>query len=189
MRSEALQFCTPYNLDPTPMVQYAKPDPSDDPKFLDWVESVVVGVEKRFKTDQTFVVKIDNWFGKRWLGFSGKTLGIRRAQDKANAAAFHPFARRLAVSVLARRGSCRTPARPPCLPAERGKPTAVRRGSRSRFQHILVQRELVEERPRQLHGLPINARWPLALVRGATTHEELASCRGRRHWHSRTQGL
>jgi hypothetical protein len=57
------------------MVHYAKPDPSDDPEFLDWVESVVVGVEKRFKTDQTFVVKIDNWFGKRWLGFSGKTLG------------------------------------------------------------------------------------------------------------------
>lgn len=57
------------------MVRYTKLEPSDDPQFLDWVESVVAGIQEKFDTDQTYVVKIDNWFGKRWLGFSGKALG------------------------------------------------------------------------------------------------------------------
>src|SRR5687767_7333422 len=58
------------------MVLYTKPEVTDDPGYLDWVEATVVGVEEAIKTtDQTYVVKIDNWFGKRWLGFSGKTLG------------------------------------------------------------------------------------------------------------------
>jgi hypothetical protein len=57
------------------MAQYTKPEPNDDPHFLEWVEAVVVGVEEAVNTDQTFVVKIDHWFGRRWLGFSGKALG------------------------------------------------------------------------------------------------------------------
>ena len=57
------------------MVQYTKPEATDGPGYLDWVEATVVGVEEAFNTQQTYVVKIDNWFGKRWLGFSGKALG------------------------------------------------------------------------------------------------------------------
>lgn len=57
------------------MVRYTKPDVTDDAGYLDWVEATVVGVEEAIKTDQTYVVKIDNWFRKRWLGFSGKVLG------------------------------------------------------------------------------------------------------------------
>lgn len=58
------------------MLLYTKPEPTDDPAFLEWVQAVVVGVEEAACTDQTFVVKIDHWFGKRWLGFSGKALGV-----------------------------------------------------------------------------------------------------------------
>lgn len=50
-------------------------EPTDDPQYLEWVEAVITGVDEALKTDLFFVVKIDNWFGKRWLGFSGKTLG------------------------------------------------------------------------------------------------------------------
>ena len=57
------------------MVRYTKPGATDDPGFLDWVEATVVGVEEAIDTKQTYVVKIDNWFGQRWLGFSGKALG------------------------------------------------------------------------------------------------------------------
>ncbi|MCA1709275.1 MAG: hypothetical protein LC808_40740 [Actinobacteria bacterium] len=57
------------------MVRYTKPEATDDPGYLDWVEATVVGVEEAINTKQTYVVKIDNWFGKRWLGFSGKALG------------------------------------------------------------------------------------------------------------------
>jgi hypothetical protein len=57
-------------------LHYTKLDPTDDAQYLNWVESVVGKVEGRFSTDQTYVVKIDNWFGKRWLGFSGRSLGV-----------------------------------------------------------------------------------------------------------------
>jgi hypothetical protein len=57
------------------MTQYTEPEPTDDPGFLEWVQAVVVGVRREAATDQTFVVKIDHWFGRRWLGFSGKALG------------------------------------------------------------------------------------------------------------------
>lgn len=57
------------------MFRYTVSEVTDDPQYLEWVEAIVVGVEEAIKTDQSFVVKIDNWFGKRWLGFSGKTLG------------------------------------------------------------------------------------------------------------------
>jgi len=63
------------------MVRYTELEVTDDPQFLDWVEAVVIAVEETFQTDLAFVVKIDNWFGKRWLGFSGKSLsafGIRK---------------------------------------------------------------------------------------------------------------
>jgi hypothetical protein len=54
---------------------YTKSEPTDDPQYLEWVEAVITGVDEALKTDLFFVVKIDNWFGKGWLGFSGKTLG------------------------------------------------------------------------------------------------------------------
>jgi len=57
------------------MVRYTKTEPTDDLPYLEWVEAAIVGVEEQFDTKTSFVVKIDNWFGKRWLGFSGKALG------------------------------------------------------------------------------------------------------------------
>lgn len=59
----------------TSMVPYTTSAVTDDPRYLEWVEAVVSGVEDSFRTDLTFVVKIDNWFGQRWLGFSGKLVG------------------------------------------------------------------------------------------------------------------
>jgi hypothetical protein len=64
------------------MVRYTKPEESDDPGYLNWVEATVVGVEEAISTKQTYVVKIDNWFGKRWLGFSGKALGAIGVRKK-----------------------------------------------------------------------------------------------------------
>ena len=53
---------------------YTETEALDDPEFLTWVERIIAGVERRFETEQCYVVKIDNWFGQRWLGFSGKGL-------------------------------------------------------------------------------------------------------------------
>jgi hypothetical protein len=64
------------------MVRYTKAEETDDSGYLDWVEATVAGVEHAIKTNQSYVVKIDNWFGKRWLGFSGKALGAFGVRKK-----------------------------------------------------------------------------------------------------------
>lgn len=70
---------------------YTNSDPTDDLKFVQWVETVITGVDEALKTDLFFVVKIDNWFGKRWLGFSGKTLGaLGFRKDKLTLPPFIP---------------------------------------------------------------------------------------------------
>jgi hypothetical protein len=73
------------------MVRYTKPEETDDPAYLDWVEATLVGVEEAINAKQTYVVKIDNWFGQRWLGFSGKALGaIGVHKDKLTLPPFIP---------------------------------------------------------------------------------------------------
>src|SRR5215475_100961 len=54
---------------------YTKAEAFDDPEFVAWVERVIAGAESRFETDQSYVIKIDNWFGQRWFRFSGKAQG------------------------------------------------------------------------------------------------------------------
>jgi hypothetical protein len=58
------------------MTMYTKREASDDPNFVEWVERVIEGVEKQFVAEQIYIVKVNNWFGQRWLGFSGKALGL-----------------------------------------------------------------------------------------------------------------
>jgi hypothetical protein len=56
---------------------------SDDLQFVEWVDSIIHAVIHRTQPAQIYVVKIDNWFGRRWLRFSGKAsgaLGVREAE-------------------------------------------------------------------------------------------------------------
>src|SRR6266481_4805030 len=49
---------------------------SDDAAdFIRHVEHAVNGVFRRHSPETGVLVKINNWFGSNWLGFSGKTLG------------------------------------------------------------------------------------------------------------------
>jgi hypothetical protein len=56
-------------------MRYVQPGSGDDFKYLEWVECVIGGVVRSTDPHRWFVVKVDNWFGKRWLGFSGKAMG------------------------------------------------------------------------------------------------------------------
>lgn len=53
----------------------------DDPVFVDLVNAIIVNAVDAALPTEVFVVKIKNWFGARWLGFSGKVqgaLGVRK---------------------------------------------------------------------------------------------------------------
>jgi hypothetical protein len=51
------------------------PEFEDDPAFVAIVERVVDGLLQRDTPPSLVLVKIDNWFGPKWLSFSGKALG------------------------------------------------------------------------------------------------------------------
>ncbi len=52
------------------------PQFDDEPEFVRQVELAVNGILRRCSPATLALIKIDNWFGARWLGFSGKALGL-----------------------------------------------------------------------------------------------------------------
>ncbi len=48
---------------------------SDDNKFIETIETIIYGALKHYSANIFFLIKIDNWFGKRWCGFSHKVMG------------------------------------------------------------------------------------------------------------------
>lgn len=53
-----------------------EPDPDDDPACLALVDRLIAGALAVHRSQDARVFKIDNWFDHKWLGFSGKTLGV-----------------------------------------------------------------------------------------------------------------
>lgn len=49
--------------------------PQDDTTFIEYVEAVL-GQIASLKPPGIYITRIDGWFGERWLGFSGKILGV-----------------------------------------------------------------------------------------------------------------
>lgn len=51
------------------------PGSDDSPEFINEINAILNGVLKSTAPQEFTVVKIDGWFGPRWLSFSGKVLG------------------------------------------------------------------------------------------------------------------
>src|SRR5260221_4421636 len=51
------------------------PDIDDAPDFVNQVEHAANGVVRLHAPETLVLIKIDNFFGSKWLGFSGKALG------------------------------------------------------------------------------------------------------------------
>src|SRR5262249_38321002 len=51
------------------------PEYDDAPDFIRQVEQVANGIIRRHASETLVLVKIDNSFGSKWLGFPGKALG------------------------------------------------------------------------------------------------------------------
>ena len=50
-------------------------EPGDAPGFVSFVAAVANGILRRHAPPELILIKINNWFGSNWLGFSGKALG------------------------------------------------------------------------------------------------------------------
>jgi hypothetical protein len=51
------------------------PEIDDAPDFIRQVERVANGIVRLHVPETLLLIKIDNYFGSKWLGFSGKVLG------------------------------------------------------------------------------------------------------------------
>ena len=47
------------------------PEPNDDPAFLACLDQIISGVIARSRPEEVYIIRIDNWFGHKWLTFSG----------------------------------------------------------------------------------------------------------------------
>jgi hypothetical protein len=52
------------------------PTADDVPAFASIVESLANGIVEQYKPRALILIKINNWFSRRWLRFSGKSLGL-----------------------------------------------------------------------------------------------------------------
>src|SRR5271165_6072784 len=57
-------------------------EPDDAADFVSIVERIILGIVAGHSPDTLVVIKIDNWFGSKWLGFSGKMLGALGVWNK-----------------------------------------------------------------------------------------------------------
>ncbi len=72
------------------------PESDDAPDFVRHVERVVNGIIRLLAPESVVLIKIDNFFGSKWLGLSGKALGAigvwhNPSYDAANIVRLPPF--------------------------------------------------------------------------------------------------
>lgn len=53
---------------------YIKNTESDDGQFIKIISKMFSDMAMRFRVDELYLTRVDNWFDHKWLGFSGKLL-------------------------------------------------------------------------------------------------------------------
>lgn len=57
----------------------------DDPKFVDALGGMIGEIVRRVRAPEVFLIRIDNWFDHKWLGFAGKVkITINTGLDEIN---------------------------------------------------------------------------------------------------------
>lgn len=58
-------------------------DDNDDIGFVHEVKPIIEGVLRVVEPPELYIVKVDSWFGDKWLGFSNKLVGAVGVQYRA----------------------------------------------------------------------------------------------------------
>jgi len=72
------------------MIEFHKSE-LDDKCFLTKIESLTNELVKDLVPEEVFVIKVDNWFDKKWLNFTGKVLGALGTWNYDSEARIPPF--------------------------------------------------------------------------------------------------
>jgi hypothetical protein len=52
------------------------PETNDSETFIAQVDSLANGFIQKYRPESLILIKVNSWFGSRWLGFSGNMLGV-----------------------------------------------------------------------------------------------------------------
>jgi hypothetical protein len=65
----------------------------DSAEFMKKVQALVVGVARDYEPARLYVVRLDNWFGPKWMHFAGKFTAGKGAAIGVHKVALHvpPF--------------------------------------------------------------------------------------------------
>jgi hypothetical protein len=72
----------------------------DSPEFIDKARAIAIGVAQEYKPARIYVIRIDNWFGPKWLHFAGKFIAGKHAAIGVHKTRLHvpPFVPNRVVS-------------------------------------------------------------------------------------------
>jgi hypothetical protein len=72
---------------------FVSPKPGDAPKFIGIVQNVAAGLTRECQPELLYVVRIDNWFGPKWMHFAGKFTAGKGASIGVHKTTLHvpPF--------------------------------------------------------------------------------------------------
>jgi hypothetical protein len=54
------------------IAEFVSTQPGDSPEFIAKAHSIAIGVARDFEPKRLYVIRIDNWFGPKWMHFAGK---------------------------------------------------------------------------------------------------------------------
>jgi hypothetical protein len=54
------------------VTEFTSAEPGDSAEFIRKVQALVVGVARDYMPARLYVIRIDNWFGPKWMHFAGK---------------------------------------------------------------------------------------------------------------------
>jgi hypothetical protein len=54
------------------VTEFTSAQPGDSAEFMKKVQALVVGVARDYEPARLYVIRIDNWFGPKWMHFAGK---------------------------------------------------------------------------------------------------------------------
>ncbi|MBS1802052.1 MAG: hypothetical protein JST28_01735 [Acidobacteria bacterium] len=69
-----------------PFAEFVTVQPGDSAEFIVKARALAVGVAKNFEPARLYVIRIDNWFGPKWMHFAGKFTAGKRLRGLPTAA-------------------------------------------------------------------------------------------------------
>jgi hypothetical protein len=58
------------------VAEFLSTQPGDSADFMSKARRLAIGVARDYEPARLYVIRIDNWFGPRWMHFAGKAIGV-----------------------------------------------------------------------------------------------------------------